>query len=520
MSFQTGIINQRSIKLMLFLLAIFVGGGVAAHGGIMDDIIDKVTSRTESRYVWYFAAIGVLLFALWSYLVIIGKPIIATCLFITLLPFTRRGADFIYISAWTTPDGYQEKVSLTTFMLFFFSFFLLCKRKGKGLPGKQSYRGFILLVCMAFWVTVMQFSHHDLFSAFWLSCSSVWQYVALGYIVSVSVESFSDIRKIVWSLCIVILETILIRMAVFNQGIIVSDAGGPAYEQLGEDYARVGSIAFGGIYYAGYLVTIIYLALYLLKSASNSYIRLFCAATVGLFFCDLLGTFTRGAWLGALFICLLAFWKRERIFGLLVLGAIAITIVADWSVLQPMFTTRLTFSVNDFADVSLDTRLILWHDNVMRFIGDPWSIFFGYGIGLAPMTASAYMANTYLSTHNILLEMTATCGIAAPALLLSLLGYTFIKLAKLSRMALLKQESEMAIYLFLALLTWFWFANSTALDVLYYVPYEATILFYTIVFISLRLLDISIQPHIARSSSPRINRKNEHIQNGAGHFHP
>jgi O-antigen ligase len=496
-----------------------VTGGYV-RGGIVEDVIDKVTSRTESSYVWILAFLGVSLLGLWAYLILQSKPIIATCLLIILLPFTRRGGDFIYIAAWETSDGYQEKISLTTFMLVLFFFVLFFRRRRKGLPGKFSSTGFLLLVCMAFGVTGMQFLHHDIFSAFWLSCSSVWQYVALAYIISGSVESFSDIRKIVWSLCIVILEAIIIRVAIFHQFFNVGGIGGAVYGQADADYARIGSIAFGGIYYSGYLVTIIYLALYLFRSASSNYTRLFCAAIIGLFFCDLVGTFTRGAWLGTFFIFLLVFWKRQRMFGLIILGSVAVTIAVFWPVLEPMVTARLTLSVSDFNDGSAMTRFMLWNDNIIRFVHDPSALFFGYGIGLAPLTAGAYEQNTYYSTHNLLLEMTSSCGILAPLLLLCLFGYAFINLFKLSRVAALKKESELAVYLFLALLTWFWFANTTSLDVLFYVPFEATILFYTIVFISLRLLDISIKPHVPRAARPHSNGENELIQNSVAHSRP
>jgi len=81
--------GRRACKLLCLFLAIYIGAVGYAHGGIIDDIIDKVTARTESNYVWFFVIIGISLLGLWAYLVLHGKPIIATCLLIALLPFTR-----------------------------------------------------------------------------------------------------------------------------------------------------------------------------------------------------------------------------------------------------------------------------------------------------------------------------------------------------------------------------------------------------------------------------------------------
>lgn len=456
----------------------------------MVSVIDKVTAMTGGVFSALIIICSILIFPLWIWIILRGHFLSALGLQILLLNISSRAADLFGIVAYTLEDGFEQKISLTTFSIFFFFFYLLLIR----LPMRRPERYFktfeFLLWIFALLTTISQFVNHTFFSAFWLSIGGVWQYVALFYIVSAVVQKQIDIRYllkwIVWG----ILFSIAIRIGVRGETFFVVEPGG---------FKRLGSVSFGSyVYYAGYVTFIIILTFYLLHTAKKRWAQVGWIVVLGILFLELLNTFTRGGILAVLFLTLLPLWKRQRmLFAKIMISGLLLFLFAGQKLLELITLRGLPLGADLLELQGVATRLWLYKVYIPHFFD---RLGMGYGIGKSLYFSNlAYYLGRELPVHGMILEISEMAGGIAALVMIGIYGFVCVQLCEVSRK---KSDSlgTTATFLLVALLSWFFFANATGVSILFYTPYEATILMYIILFMSAILRSMVNK---ARSSSLR-----------------
>jgi hypothetical protein len=440
----------------------------------LSDYIDTVKIATGGSANIYIGSILVLLLPFWIVETIWGNLQKVFGHFLLILPFTARASRLIGINAFETGDWIQ-RISITTFLLFL----LLIKISPKQIALRRKEKPFqvfeVLLWSFAIVSTISQFvNHSSLHSAFWLSLGGMWQFVALFYVISMIIHSEKDARQILKYMVLSVLMGIVVRIA--TSGEIFTFLPGGTYGRLD------GTTAFGpAVSYGGYLAFIIIICAYVIRSSQKmTMILLWGFATLILFF-EMLNTFTRGATLSLSFIILLALWKSERRF----LAKFGIMLLPVFIVFWPMIISLLTlrpiyFSYEFFEIPSVADRLKLMELQAPQFFDN---MGLGYGIGIEFLFGGVIKGG-YVGAHNLILIICTEVGGIAALIFLIIICYAMYRLILLSKV---EQGSVIAKYLVVALASWFFFANTTSTGIMYYYPYEGTMLFYIALFMSVAL---------------------------------
>jgi hypothetical protein len=473
----------------LFVLSFALGGLGIPH---LVSVIDKVITRTGEVFSGLVIIVSLVIFPLWIWLILRGDFLKALGLQILLLNISGRAGDLFGVVAYASGTGFEQKVSLTTLMIFFLFFYLLMVQARLRKP-EHSFKIFEGLLWMfAILTTISQFVNHTAFTAFWLSIGGIWQYVALFYVVSAIVKSQNDIRYLVKCIVWTILFSILFRIGIRGQMFLVMDAGFHSYQ-------RLGSVSFGpSVYYAGYVALVIILAFYLLRTAQKRSTQVGWIMVLGILLIELLITFTRGGILALLFLALLPLWKQQRtyfakiIISALLSSALLSSALLSFTVLGQKLVELINYrglflGVHLLETESVAIRLWLCQVSLPHFF-DRFGL--GYGIGNALyFSNTAYYLGRELPTHSMILETSQMAGGIAALILIAIYGFVWWQLWQISRREGTALTTTATFFL-VALLSWFFFANTTGVGILVYAPYEATILMYLVLFMASSLFSV------------------------------
>ena len=454
----------------VIILAIFIGSKIPT----LSDIISKIFyTALNSELGGRFEALTLLtiipIFAItWLWLLFIKKDYLKVLLLqIMAFPFTYKAASAFAVLAYDPGfGGTAQKVSITTFLLIAL-FCALVFLKVIKRPKNKEWRLFEkLLLIYATFLTFSQFFNHSFHSAIWLSIGGIWQFVFLFYMLSSIIKSDDDIILLVKALLVFVVINIVMRYFSEEQVLV---------QELGSGFIRVGAGAMGpAVSYGGYLAIMITLtiALYRIK---NSVIYLAAAL---LFFVELLNTFTRGGFLILFILLIIPLWKSERkFFRKIALFILPMLIVFGQTIWKYASFRGLSLDPKDLA--SLTNRWNL----VINYLSDNLSFnFIGNGIGnLTPI----WNGSRYYPAHNITIALIDQTGIIVTILFMLLLVYSaLIALRKSKYYATTNKEGvTLCLFIFVALLQWVVFANTTSTLLNYYYPYEASSIFWIILFL-------------------------------------
>jgi hypothetical protein len=302
----------------------------------------------------------------------------------------------------------------------------------------------------------------------------MWQFVALFYVISMIIHSEEDARHILKYMVLSVLIGIIVRIGTSGQ--IFTFLWGGTFARLD------GTTAFGpAVSYGGYLAFIIIICTYLIRSSQKVKIALLWIFVMIILFFEMLNTFTRGAYLSLCFIVLLALWKSERRF-MVKLGVLILPVfIVFWPFVSGLLTVRPIY-LNDklFTIPSVVERLGLMELALPHFFDN---MGLGYGIGIG-LPFAGIVKGSEVGVHSLILELSASVGGIASLIFLIIYCYAMYRLILLSKA---QQGFVVSKFLVVALASWFFFANTTSTSIFYYFPYEGTMLFYIVLFMSVVL---------------------------------
>lgn len=466
-------------------------------GPLFIRLIEKSVTSAGGTFNLVIIAISLLLVPLYVILLLRGSMVTVMSLYIICLPAIYRFRGFWAIEV--RPNNYQapELVSVTTFLIFLFLIVFFARGYKLRKPG-NFYRtieyllwGYVILG------TISQFVNLDISGAFWLSLKSLWQYLALFYLLSGAINNRNDINLILKAIVISIFIGIVFRQGTHGVGFTFEDLNGGGL-------VRIDGGAFGpAVSYGGYLAFVSVISLYLARSAHKWFQRLLWLLLMALILFELINTHTRGAMLSLVLIPILLLFPNERKFiSLTILAGTLILILSGVipELLNLASQRNFSLSFSLLNDQSAQIRFELWKLSLPH-VFDRFG--FGYGIGNA-LNMNVQGIERSLPSHNLLLESTQYVGA------FSALCFLVLYVVTLARAGLFANRSSRLAYSFVGLSVWFVFANTTSTSILYYYPCEATILMFTILFLT--QLDISLNycndRVFQQSSNPPVSSGN------------
>jgi len=443
-------------------------------------LIEKAYISKGGLFESFVILAGLAIGTFWVILLLRERYLAAFGVQILFLPFGVRASQFFGFAAFTS-DTFVQRLSLTTFMIVGLYSYLLMRKSIVGSMKKRAETFEKYLLLFSILITISQFLNYPAIKALLISIGGIWQYVALYYIISSIVKTKQDIHYILKLLVFTIILGIVSRVGFegsFRSFFLVK----------GQSvlYERVGTWAFGPpVYYGGYVTFVIILSLYLCQSAIKKGKKLFWLSFTALLVFEMLNTFTRGAVLALAFIVLLYLWRNQRKFFYKLAFLFLIVVIISGPKLFELVTMRYTTGVPILQQPGVESRLSIYKQSL-----SPESIFINYGLGQGiGRQMHFYMRNIKIVSHALILEMIQTIGLYATIAFILLYFYVCFNLLKITRRKH-SEFSSLSTYLFIALLSWFFYANTTYLSILFYVPYEATILFYTVLFLSVRVITL------------------------------
>lgn len=453
------------------LLALLCLGSVAAV-----PVIAALAEEVQARIGAALGALVVVLFLatalVWLRMLAGQRFLQALGLLLVLLNITGRADELVAITAFSA-DTFDQKISLTTaLMLLLFTVVLFGGMRKLTLQAAAARRFRRWLWAFSLLLTASQFINHDPRSALLLSVGGVWQYVALFYIMVAAVSSTRDARRLLRYLVWTIFVSMAFRLAVRGEGFFVIDPAG---------FRRLSSVSFGSEdYYSGYVLLIVIMGLYLLRTANSLMARAaWGAALLGLVL-ELANTFTRGALLSLLFIPSLLLWRRERRFAVALLGTVVVMGVAAYRPVMEILTYREMYLDRRLLNIpGVAARLWLYGQSLPHFFD---SFGWGYGIGRYTMFSDAtHYDGRELVVHSMTMEIAQMAGAWTALAFLGMFGRLCVTVWRFGRKSN-EPDAILARYCLLGLVVWFIFANTTSLSILCYTPYEATTLMYVVLF--------------------------------------
>lgn len=447
----------------------------------------------------------------WLYIIFVKKEYLkALLLQIIIFPITFKARAVFAVNAFVDSTGFIQKVSISTFLIIILFIILLSKNKVYR-PVNTSWRFFErILLLYALSLTITQLFNHSLFSAVWLSIGGIWQYVFIFYILSSLVRSYDQLLSLLKSMLAFVFVNILMR--VFSEQQIF-------LQELSEDFIRIGGGSMGpAVSYGGYLCIMITIALFLYRSNYKSYYLIFLA----ILFIELLNTFTRGAFLSLIFLGLLALWKNERKYFLRIFSIAIIIIVATGNIMWQYFSIRgleLNANILEIGNVRIRTDLLYTYFNEYFNLS-----LIGNGIGKFTLIPNLY--NIPIPAHNILVALFDQAGVIVLLLFIVLFLYSISLNIRISRQNYDKHLATLSVFLIIALIQWFFFANTTSTYLNIYYPYEASSIFWIVLFCGpiiqtiLTTEDIKSEflisnknnelPKTVKENTSRKNQRNDH----------
>lgn len=461
--------NNLVLGASIIILAVFVALKVPAISEIISKIFySALYSDRGGKFEALVLLIIVPIFVItWLWLLLIKKDYLkALLLQIVAFPFTYEAKKAFAVLAYDPGFGSTpQRISVTTFLIIAL-FGVLCFQRVLKRPKVREWRIFEKgLLIYAISLTVTQFFNHSFHSAVWLSIGGIWQFVFLFYILSSVIKSYDDITLLLNGLICFTFLNILMRYFSKEQAL---------FQQLGTDVIRVGAGAMGpAVSYGGYLAVMITIAFALYRIKNNA---LYLVIGV-FFFIELLNTFTRGAFLALFFLLLIPFWQGERkfIFRITIM-LIPILLLGSETMWEFASYRGLSFDLNVLKLPSVSIRINL----IFNYFANHFN-FSLIGNGIGNLTG-VWGGNRLLPPHNILIALIDQTGTIVASLFMLSFSYACYVLFKKSKDITDKKTSILSTYLFISLIQWFFFANTTSTLLNWYYPYEASAIFWMILF--------------------------------------
>jgi O-antigen ligase len=193
---------------------------------------------------------------------------------------------------------------------------------------------------------------------------------------------------------------------------------------------------------------------------------------------EIVATVTRGAYLSLLFIALLACWRAHRSFLYKFAALAGLSILLLPQRVIEVATTRDIYLDSRLLDIpSAAARLEIWRASLPHFF-DHFGL--GYGIGIGLLFEVSQFAQS-LEAHSLVLETSQFAGGFAAIAFVCLFCWVLVNLWRAST-GQDRQALKTGPFLLISLVAWFWFANTTAVSILWYTPYESTMLMYIVLF--------------------------------------
>lgn len=366
---------------------------------------------------------------------------------------------------------YIQKIGFTSLMIVVLYFSML--RANKIQKNKTIFVKNIELFLWLFSIslTITQFFNHSFLSALLLSFGASWQYLFLFYIIISLIKTDKDILSLINSIFI---------FSIINKLFLVITKGAPLIKSLNEEYSdvtiREGTIGALGppMSAAGYLaifLTLGIMAYYMTGKKRYLFYILFV-------FVEILNTFTRGGIFILFILGLLFFFSVGRqIFRRI--APFLILVVPFYDIIWKYISFR-GFNLDVTQESNFVARMAL---NVMYF--QSYYTFSLIGNGILKNTMMNWLEWMPLPLHNAYLELLDVTGIIPFALFIVISFSSLVQLYKLNLFGenvLRTKKFSYISFLFIALLQWVIFANTTSTSIVAYYPYEGTILFWIICF--------------------------------------
>jgi hypothetical protein len=441
------------ISDLSYVLSRMFNHGLNSRGGIYEAIA-------------MLSAPLVLLFWLW---LIFGKKEYLNALVfqILLFPFTHKANAAFAINAYTNQSGYTQKLSLTTMMIIFL--FVVMQYRGKIIrPINPSWRKFEkILLFYGLLLTLTQLVNHTAFSSIALTIGGAWQYIMLFYILSSLLKTKVDFINILNGLLAFTVFNIIFRIFSEDQALVRS---------ISSEMIRVGSGAMGpAVSYGGYLAVMITISL-LLYRLKNNMIYLLAGALI---FTEMLSTFTRGSSLSLIFLALLLFSKQERVHLYKhVLLIIPLLILLGRTIWEYIVLRGSPFSLEMINLDNVQVRIEIFQRYFTKVFD-----FSLVGNGIGNFTLVSNSITSPLVPHNIIISIIDQAGLIVVTAFVLLIGYSLKTSFKIVKSAEGRTYNTYSVYIMIALTQWLFFANTTSTLLNWYYPYEASAIFWMLLFI-------------------------------------
>jgi hypothetical protein len=471
------------VSLLLYPVLFFILFKVVS---LSSSLIERIELSQGGRFAIVIFFVSFLFYFIWIMLVIKRKLLYALGLQILMLPMTFYSQNIYAIVAYSF-EGFVQKISLTTFLIFsFLIIILIMKKLPPRAPSQLNFE--ICLWIFALLSTFSQLINFPFVNAILLSLGGVWQFVALYYILRALIKKYKDVQFLIKCIILSVLIGIVVRIGYTGKGFLVKstiDLVKSSPHVVAGEFTRIGGAAFGYAQsYGGYLSFVALLSLFFIQSNKSIYKRLAWGSVIVIFLFEMINTFTRGAVFEMFFALLLLFWKDTRRFSL--------KLFAIFGVLFS-FSSNWLLGLIQIRGFGLSLNYFLNNPNVMSRINFGIAaiphffdkIGLGYGIGNPLIFYSPLFGER--GAENLILHLSQSVGGIATIFFIILFFSSIRRLYKISVRSSSSEKKRMAIYLLIALLGWFFFANTTSTSIVCYHPYEATILFYLVMFMAVIL---------------------------------
>lgn len=431
------------------------------------------------------ATIGI---ALVVYSAVFGKPRTAVGLYVLLLPLLSL---FHRVGGVTVDTVYDEPIviSLSTFLLFLLAAVFYLRGIKMRKPGESTFRVFEkLLWGYALMGSAVQVFNNSVVDAFLVSVDGLWEFVLLFYVMAAVTESGDDLRYFFGCIAGSLMGGFLLTIGnnVFFERYSISDFS----MRFVYATSSPGAVAVHGL--MG-MVLILYLA----RSSASIRKRVFWQAISFILIGLVILTQTRGGIVAFIWLGLLFLYRSERsqfAVYFLIPAFLSVLLLQD-QIVRVLEYRPLSLDLMSIESVS--SRLEVWKLSVPITFSNCLA---GFGIGNTP--GIMIFHGLLVNSHNLTFYLLQDVGIIATIGFLSLLFYTIwqLLLASFSK-SISSQQGNVAVYIMVALVMWFSYANLNGLSITTHswsgAHEEETMLFYTILYLGRTAISIS------RSKNPK-----------------
>lgn len=472
----------------------------------MTDALHKALSFGGVAGLVVLTAGGVTFTVVWVYLILSDRYRLALYWQIVGFPFTfyqGRAFGVVAHSLDFEDSQFVQRLGATTLLLVAHVGMLLVRRRLLRPSSRVGRLQELLLLGYCVSLTASQLFTHSAGDALLLSLGAGWQFLALFYLMISLIRRRDDVLGLLNAIFVMALLNILLRVVAQGQSLVVAPSSALAgnVENLGTfgaDVGRLGAGALGpAVSYAGYIAVLITLGLAAYWYTRRRLYLLFVAIE----FVELLNTYTRGGLLVLPLLGGLVFFKDLR-RDALKMGAVAVLVLLlalPW-VMEYLSVRGIQWDltkVENFAD-RLDLVVIYFSQYSFK----PW----GNGILLdTRLTLTPWWTTVVHNTYVAILDacgplpflLFATASVLAPALSLRLYARWRAGRGR-------PRVAGLMPFVFIALVQWITFANTTSTSVLAYYPYEGTALFWIVSFLPFALNEVRLAELRAGSQARRL----------------